>query len=357
MANDNLPQPESFQQLVGDMLSSYIQKTGVNDINVGSLTTSLFEAVALTVARASGNVFQIERDLSEDRAVGQALQNIALSLNLIPIGASSSTGTVNIFDTAFTKVATKIYAGTAGPNSGSTTINVSDGSAFLTALSNPSPQYLYIGRGTQNIEGPIQFNAVTQVGSFWRITLVTPTSNFHNINESVILAQGGLRTINQGTTVTAPSTGASPAVTFTTTQVAYILDGETQVNSVPVVCQQTGTVGNVPIGAITEITTTFPTAGVENIVPFTNGQDTESDDQLRIRIKRARLSKGLGTALVVQNSVIGAQPTDENVTCTSSNLITNQDGDTVLYVDNGSGYEEKSSGVGIETIVASAIGG
>lgn len=359
--NSQLPTPESYEQLVGDMLSTYIQKTGVNDLNVGSLITSIFETVGLAVARSSGNVFQIQRDLSEDRATGQALQNIAFTYGIIPTGASASTGKVNISDTAFTKISTKVYAGTAAPNAGATVINVSDASQIAAYYAaNPTTTAVYIGRGTPNIEGPILIvpvGGVVQVGSYWQLTFTTGLVNFHNINESVIVAQGGLRTIALGTTVTAPTTGASPSVSFTTGQIAYILDGETEVDNVPVTCTQTGTVGNVPIGSINQITASFPTAAVTNIVPFTNGQDTETDAQLALAIKKAKASVGLGTATVVENSVIGAQPSDEAVTCTSSNLIINQAGSTVLYVDDGTGYEETTAGVGIEVLITSAIGG
>ncbi len=346
------PKPKSYDQLMGDMLRAYLSKTGINDLNTGSAVTAFFEAVALSVARSSGDVFQLLRDLSVDRAEGDALRNIAKDEGLQDLPARVASGQVTITDTSFSKISTKIYAGANAPNIGSTTILVSDASSFTATGS------VYLGRGTPNVEGPLPYSAKTPVGSYWQLTLTSPTTKFHNINESVVLAQGGVRSIPAGTVVSAPASGASPDINFTVTQSAIILDGEIEVPGVPVSAQEPGTSGNVPIGAIREFgSSPFSGASVTNDLPFKTGRDVETDDELRIRIKRARLSRGLGTALAVKNSVIGATPSDENSTIISSEIVTGADGLTTLFVDDGTGYEAKTDGVGIEVLVDSAIGG
>lgn len=345
------PSPKSQEQFLGELLASWISRTGGNDVNVGSLTVQLFEVVSLMAAKVSGDMFQILRDLSVDRAAGESLRRIATDEGLRDLPARVASGTVTITDTSFQKIATKVYAGTRPPNIGSTLIFVSDASLF------PATGAVYIGRGTPNVEGPLSYTTKTPVGGYWSLTLATPTAKFHNINESVVLAQGGTRNIPAQTVVRAPSSGATPDINFTVTQPAVILDGEIEVRGVPVSAQETGTIGNVPIGAIRQFSSPpFAGAAVANPLPFRTGRNVETDEELRIRIKRARLSRGLGTALAVKSSVIGATPSDENASIVSSEIVTSG-GETVLYVDDGTGYEQKTAGVGIEFLVDSALGG
>ncbi len=352
MAENNLPNPQSYDQLLGDALSSYATKQGINDFNVGSAVTSIFEVVALITARASGDLFQVLRDFSVDRATGEALQRLAIENKIIPITAKPTTGAVTVTDTSFTKISTKIYAGATPPNIGSTSINVSDASDF------PASGSIYIGRGTPNVEGPITYSvAPVQSGNFWIITLDTGTTKFHNLNETVILSQGGNRSIPINSIVLSPSIGANPDIQYNVTTAAVILDGEVSVANVPVSASLPGKSGNVPIGAVKSFSTPpFSGAAVTNTLPFTTGRDNETDDELRVRIKRKLASTGLGTATAVKAGVIGATPTDEQATIVSDDLVNASFG-SILYIDNGNAYEAKTAGVGLESIVDSALGG
>lgn len=347
----NIPQPKSYEQILSILLSGYASKTGGNDFVLGSANLSLFEVVALIAARTSGDVFQILKDFSLDRATGEALKRLAKEFGILPKSAKVATGFVSIDDTSFTKISTKIYAGGNPPNAGSTTIFVSDASQF------PNSGNLYIGRGTNNVEGPIPYSGVTPIGSFFSITLTSPTSKFHNISESVILAQGGNRTIQANTTVLTPGTGSTPDIKFSTTQSATILDGETEVTSVPVTAQSPGSAGNVPGGSVTQFSTgPFTGATVTNPNAFTTGQDSETDDQLRTRIKAALASTGLGTATAIKSALDGQSASDENATIVATDISTGATGATV-YVDDGGLYEAKVAGVSSESIVNSALGG
>lgn len=363
----NIPNPQSYEQILSDALSAYAAKVGINDFNVGSAVTSFFEVVALTTARASGDIFQILKDFSVDRATGDALQRLATENGITPITAQPATGVVSIIDVSvtnipnagsiFTKISTAVYAGLPAPNVGSMTIAVGDASLFPAS----GTRRLYIGRGTANVEGPLQYNTTSnppvQVGAYWVITLVSPTTKFHNLGESVILAQGGNRTISANATVIAPAIGANPDIQYSTTQAAVILDGESSVDNVPVVATLPGSDGNAPIGGINTITTPVSfTASVNNPSAFTTGKDNETDDQLRVRIKRALASVGLGTATAIESAVIGATAPDEAATVESVDLLEASYG-AILFIDNGGIYEAKSTGVGIESIVDSALGG
>jgi len=345
------PTPKSYDELLGQMLQTYMAKISVNDLNTGSAVLSFFEAVAQHVYLANASNFSILRDYNLDRATGEALKRIAIEERISPIPARVATGRIAIIDESFEKIETKVYAGAAAPNIGSNVLKVSDASNF------PSSGKIIVGRGTNNVEGPIDYTAVTPVGGYYELTLASSTSKYHNISESVILAQGGNRSITAGTVVVAPSAGGSADISFTTTQAVIMLDGENYIGNIPVAAQKPGTEGNVARYAIKEFSALpFTGAKVQNESRFTTGRDIESDDEIRVRVKRARLSKGLGTATAVRNSVIGAQANDEAATITSAEIFSSSE-DTILYIDNGEGYEEKTAGVGLEYIVDYALGG
>ena len=345
------PNPKSYEQILSDALSSYASKMGLDDFVVGSAVTSIFEVFALSTARASGDVFQILRDNSIDRATGDSLKRLATENKVTPLTAKPATGPVTVIDISFSKISTKVYAGSTAPNIGSVQIKASDASAF------PASGSIYIGRGTSNVEGPIPYSSITPSGGLYLINLSAPTSKFHNVGESIILAQGGNRVVPVNTLVLSPSSGASPDIQFKVRTAAIILDGETQVEGVQISAQTPGASGNVPRGAIREFASPpFSGATVSNPLPFTTGSDNETDDQLRVRIKRAIASKGLGTAKAVKAAAIGASPSDEQATVVSDEIVSDSNGAT-LYIDDNNGYEAKTAGVGLESIVDSALGG
>jgi len=347
----NTPSPKSYEQILGEMTASYMAKIGVNDLTVGSAVTSFLETMAQAVFRAQGDAFSILRDNDVDRATGEALKKIASAENIKLEPARVATGKVVIKDSSFQKISTKVYAGAAAPNVGSTVIKVSDASLFSATGS------VYIGRGTPNSEGPLAYTSITQVGGYWEINLTVATTKFHNISESVILAQGGVRNIPAGTIVKSPTAGGAPDVNFKTTSSAIILDGENQITGVAIAAESPGTDSNVPRNSIKAFgSLPFTGATVFNDQPLSTGRNAETDEEIRAKIKRARISKGLGTALAIKNSTLGIQATDENARVASNEIFSDTDS-AILYIDNGEGYEQKNIGVGLEYIVDSAIGG
>lgn len=345
------PNPKSYEEILGSMLASYMAKIGINDLAPASAVTSFFETMAQAVFRAQGDAFSILRDNDVDRATGEALKKIASAENIKLEPARVATGKVVIKDSSFEKISTKVYAGATAPNVGSTVIKASDASLFSPTGS------IYIGRGTPNSEGPLAYTSITQVGGYWEINLTVATTKFHNISESVILAQGGVRNIPAGTIVKSPTAGGAPDVNFKTTSSAIILDGENQITGVAIAAESPGTDSNVPRNSIKSFgSLPFTGATVFNDQPLSTGRNAETDEEIRAKIKRARISKGLGTALAIKNSTLGIQATDENARVASNEIFSNTDS-AILYIDNGEGYEQKTKGVGLEYIVDSAIGG
>ncbi len=422
MANTNLPQPQSYQSILGSMIGSYNGSLGVNDSNAAAANIAFFQIVALMAARSSGDIFQILRDYSLDRATGSSLDRLGTEYGVPRKTAKVTTGFVTVIDTSFQKISTKIYAGLNPPLIGATTVFVSDASLF------PASGGVYIGRGTADIEGPLVYGTGTlsatgnttasskvigsltstagllagypisgsgisagavivsvdsssqitisipantnatgvvfafstppvQVGSYWAITLVSPTTKYHNLNETVILAQGGVRTVPINTIVIDQGIGAAPDVQFSVTQQGIILDGETTVANVAVTALLPGASGNAPAGAITEFSgPPFKNATVTNPLSFTTGADTETDDDYRIRIKLKLSSTGLGTVTAIESALLGVQDPNSAATIVSTDVL-NSSGKTIVYVDDGNGYEATNLGVGIESIVDSALGG
>lgn len=345
------PRIKSFEQYLGEAIATFLSESNINDLSKTSIMLSFFRAHALSVARANGDIIQVLRDDSVDRATGETLLRYAFDENVKIANARAATDVVTIKDLSFQKISTKIYSGSAAPNANTSVLKIADASKF------PSTGQIYIGRGTLNIEGPIDYTNPQQVGGYWTIDLTTPTTRFHNTSESVILAQGGNRTITQGVVVKAPSSGGSPDVTFAVQTDVLLQDGEDTLAGVPVVCQQVGKIGNVPRGAIRTFNVLpFANASVINETAFSNGRDQESEESLKSRIKLARLSRGLGVESAIKSAVQGAQAPDEAAIANSVQVVRNPS-KTTVYVDDGSGYERKTKGVGLEVIVDSALGG
>lgn len=349
-----LPKPESYNQILGDMLANFATKTGIPSVSVGSASLSLLETMALSVSRSSGDVFQTILNSSLQYATGSSLQAIAAEFGVTPTVSQVATGYVNVTDTSFQVVSTSVYPGATPVNAGSLIVYASSNTGF------PSTGSIYIGRGTNNSEGPIPYSSIVAIGNYFQFNLTTPTQKFHNFNESIILSQGGNRTVPINTIVVAPSNGLQPATQFTVTQTATILDGAAAVTNIPITALTPGSSGNVPGNSISAFSSPpFSNATVVNVNATSGGTDPETDDQLRTQIQNVLSSIGLGTALALENSLIGASSTTEAATITSDKLVSNLDGSSTIYISTGSSipYEAKTAGVAIEYIVTSAIGG
>ncbi|WNM70274.1 baseplate protein J-like protein [Myxococcus phage Mx1] len=347
-----IPQPRSYQSILGDMIDSFLSRYGLRGLRIGGPLLSILEAASQSDVRSSQDVFNLLDAASSDRATGIALDRRAADEDLQRLPVTASSGTVTFYDTSFAKVSTKVYPGSSAPNAGSLSIRVSDATTF------PDTGQIYLGRGTTNYEGPLTYTSKTKLpnSTYWTLTLAAPTQKFHDVNESVILAQGGPRVVPAGTIVQTSQNNVADAVTFATVFAATIPDGETEVEGVDVICQQPGVIGNVPYEAITEFQSSpFVGASVTNPLPFDNGLAVESDEALRERIKSARQSRSRGTALALITNTKGVRSPDENKTVIAATVVNANP--TTLFIDDGTGYEESVEGVALETVVDQSLGG
>lgn len=351
---------KSQTQIQAAILSNLISQLGITDVNAGSVVDRLTAAVAQEDFALYYQIAQLTRLVDIDALSGSDLDNKAFEYGLTRIPASKTKGTINILrPVGFVKVSTSFYAGSPAPISGQTTINVNDASSALIGSSGT----LIIGRNTNNEEEVNYSAAPVNNTLFWTFTLATPLANDHAVEETVILKQGTDQTILAGTSVIVPPTGVSAQVQFTTDNDAFLLAGEAEVDGVEVTAAVAGTPGNIPIGAISG-TSAFPNppfsgAQAVNVVKFTTGQDLETDDQLRDRIKNyiQGISKGVKQAIL--NAIVGlVDPETAKRVVSASVILPLAVADAVkVYIDDGTGFEPSFSEVGFETVLTSSTGG
>lgn len=347
-----IPTPRSYLQILGDLVDVFLSRYGLKALKVGSPVLSMFESMSQTSTRSSQDIFDSLNSRDLDKATGTSLDKIGADEDR-PRGANTAaSGYVTISDASFTKKSTKIFQGLPAPILGSTTINVSDASLF------PATGSVYLGRETANYEGPIAYTAKTNLGTYWTLTLSSGTRKYHNVSETVVLAQGGNRSVSSGVIVQTPQGNSTTSVQFKTLFASIVPDGEVSISNVQVQALTAGVASNVAAGSISSfVSAPFAGAVVTNPLPFTNGNAAEDDKTYREAIRNKRASRAKGTALAIQTAVKGITATDENKTLTSSSVVTRQGYPTTLYIDDGTGYEESSHGVAIETLIDVASGG
>lgn len=353
MAVSDIPRPRSTPQILGGIINSLTSRLGIRRLRKGGPILSIAEATAQSQVKNSQDIFQLLQSRDLDNTTGIALDRIGADEDIPRFLVAKATGEVTVTDSSFEKIASKIFQGTGAPIVGSVEINVEDATDFTASGE------VYIGRLTPNLEGPIAYSGKVNNGAYWTLTLSSPTTKFHNKGESVILAQGGVRTIDAGTTVATAQGAMVSAAQFATAFDAEIPDGETTVEGILVVANVAGAAGNAEPGAVVEFPGGAPFTGAEvtNPLPFVTGQDTELDDPYRDRVREKRNSRQKGTDLAITNAVLGIVAEDESRRCTSAALVRRRGEPSILFIDDGSGYEEAVAGVGIEVVTDAASGG
>lgn len=347
-----IPTPRSRNQILGDMVTAFLSRFGLKRLKTGGPVLSMLEAAAQSDLRSSQDVFDLLNAQSLERAAGVALDRIGADEDLTRKAETPASGLVTVSDSRYKKIASKVYQGKAAPIVGSALLYVTDATSFPTSGS------VYIGRGTSNYEGPLAYSSKTFTGSYWTLALTDNTRKFHNLGETVTVAQGGNRTISAGAVVQTPQGNSTDAVKFAVRFSATIPDGEIEISGVQVVAQKPGVASNVSAGAISSfVTPPFTGASVTNPLPFTNGQATEDDEAFRERIRDVRQSRSKGIPLSLVTAVQGITAKDENKSVSSASIVASEGRPTTVYIDDGTGYEERASGIALETLMDSASGG
>lgn len=347
--------PKSPAEIVAGMAGTVSANTPINDFNPGSVILTLLEAAAQEDFQQYVAMLEIILAYNLDTTTGADLDRRALEFGLNRLQAQPHSGYIATIDTRFNKISSKIYAGLPGPTSGSNTVTIDDASLF------PATGSIYTGRGTANSESIISYSTPpVNNGSFWTITLDTTFTKDHGTDETIILAQFGDRTIPAGTEVRIPANDFSDAVLFELNQAVTLLDGENRIDNVLVTAIQSGAF-SVPSDSVIEfVNEPFAGAVVTNPLPFVNGRDIESDQELRDRIRNTIQSLSRGTSDSIRTRVIGLVDPNSNSRIVSANIIPPvilADGPTKVYIDNGRGLEPELATTGLEVLMAKATGG
>lgn len=347
--------PKSFQQIVADMAAEIAARTPINDFSPNSVILTLLEAAGQEDFQQYNQMIELLRNYNLDTTEGEDLDKRAFEFGLRRLIARPHSGYVTIKDTRFTSIGSKLYAGLPGPAAGAVKIYVDGASGFTSTGS------IYIGRGTVNVEGPIAYSAApVDQTAYWEITLDTALTKDHGTDETVILAQYGVRQINAGTEVRVPENDFSDEIIFELNQTIELADGADTLDNV-LITAIIPSGESVPRGAIREfVNPPFSGATVYNNSPLINGRSEETDQQLRDRIRSTIQSLSRGTAVAVKNSILGIIDPASNSSITSANVITPTvlaDGPTKVFIDNGRGLEPEIATFGLETLETSATGG
>ena len=336
------PTLRSFSQIFGSMVATFRSLLGLPTAQVGDPSVTILEAAAQSDFRSTQEIMRALSWQNLNNRTGADLAATGAEEGVQRVTARPSTGSVTIGDSAFSKIATTVATGAVA---GTTVILLADGGAF------PASGSVYLGRDNGSEEGPIAF---TRTGNI--LTLAAGTGNYHQVGDSVVLAQGGSRTIPSGTlVVTSPNT-AGGQVQFSVQYDVQIADGEVSVDA-EVECLTPGVVGNVGRGLISDFASKpFSTATVTNALAFSDGCATESEESYRESIRRAKKSRAKATETALVNAVLNATADDEGGRIASASL-TSRFGQKALVIDDGNGYEDKDSGIDYEVLVGSAIGG
>ena len=347
-------QIKSFNQILGDMIRRIVAETALNDLNAGSVLLTLLEAAAANDFENNTAILNVLELLNIDAIKNNDLDAKAGDFGLSRRAAIKASGLVNILNTNITKRSTGLYVIKPAPIAGQTKIYVNS-TAGWSATGN-----LYIGRGTESFEGPVAYTAITQYPTYAEITLASALQKDHLLSDSVIDSQGEPdRLINAGTVVKIPANNQNPEVQYVTLRDAVIPSGEDIVTGVQVIALVAGSLGNAGINTITAFDVApFAGAAVTNTTAFTNGLDIETDVELRNRLKSYAITLARGTAPSIIAAVIGvSDPDDANQVASAVITEPVKVGDpSILYIDDGSGFQPSFAGQSVDTLLTNATG-
>lgn len=347
-------QIKSFNQILGDMIRKIIAETALNDLNAGSVLLTLLEAAAANDFENNTAILNVLELLNIDAIKNNDLDAKAGDFGLERRAAVKASGLVNILNTNITKRSTGLYVIKPAPIAGQTKLYVNNTDGWAASGS------LYIGRGTQSFEGPIAYSSITVFPTYSQINLSSALQKDHLSSDIVIDSQGEPdRLITAGTVVKIPANNQNPEVQYVTLRDSVIPSGEDTAAGIEVIALVAGSLGNAGINTITDFDVApFSGAAVTNISAFSNGKDIETDTELRNRLKSYAITLARGTAPSIIESVIGvSDPDDSNQVASAVITEPVKVGDpSILYIDDGSGFQPSFAGQSVDTLLTNATG-
>ena len=344
---------KSQRQIQTDILNAIISRLGLTDVNPGSVLDLLTQSVSQEDFNQYVQMSQIVRLVDLDATTGTDLENRAFEYGLTRAAAVQATGVVNILrqvDGAnYTKVTTSfVSAGVLAPSRGDTVLRVNTVTGFAAGGVN----MVVIGRGLSNEEVKL-ITAIDTSNNTITINSASPLAFDHSFTEEVTFIPAGQLdiTISSGTTVSVPATGTNAQIDFATSEDQTIFAGEASVININVRALLAGAGGNVGTGTISVIDQDG--IGVTNTTAFTTGQDLETDESLRDRIRSHIQSLSRGTQQAVLNAIVGLVDAATSKRVVSANVVLPQStSESVrVFIDDGTGFEPSFSPQASETLV------
>lgn len=346
---------QTYNEILGKLIRKIVADTPVNDINTGSVLLTLLEAVAAQDFENNSSILSVLETLNIDALKNSDLDTRAADYGLSRRAAIRSTGFITISDTSIVKRSTTLYGVKPTPIAGATIIYVNDAADW-----DPTGGTLYIGRGTQQFEGPITYTSIVNNGSFYTINLASALQKDHLVSDTVIDGQGTAdRLIAPGTIVKIPANNLSPEVRFVTLRNAVLAAGEDKVSDISIVAENAGANGNAGINTIIQFgSLPFGSAAVTNTSPLTDGRDVESDDELRERIKNYASTLARGTRAAILAAIIGVSDSTDGKQVSSAVITEPADigNPSIVYIDDGSGFQPSFAGQSVDILLSSAVG-
>lgn len=349
-------QIKSFNQILGDMVRKIIAETPLNDLNAGSVLLTLLEAAASNDFENNTAILNVLELLNIDALKNNDLDGKASEFGLTRRAAIKASGLVDIMNANITKRSTNLYVVKPAPIAGQTKIYVNN----VPAWSVSDTGNLYIGRGTDSFEGPIGFTVTAIFPTYTEVTLSSALQKDHLISDTVIDSQGEPdRLIAAGTIVKIPANNQNPDVPYVTLRDAVIPAGEDKVTGVEILAISPGSIANAGINTITQFDSApFSGAAVNNTSALSSGKDIETDIELRNRLKSYSITLARGTAPSIVSAVIGVSDPDDSNQVASA-VITepvNVGDPSLLYIDDGSGFQPSYAGQSVDVLLSNATG-
>ena len=156
-----------------------------------------------------------------------------------------------------------------------------------------------------------------------------------------------------------PANNQNPELQYVTLRDSVIPSGEDRIYGIQVIALIAGSLANAGINTITDFDVPpFSGAAVTNTVAFSNGKDIETDVELRNRLKSYSITLSRGTAPSIIASVIGvSDPDDANQVASAVITEPTKVGDpSILYIDDGSGFQPSFIGQSVDALLSNATG-
>lgn len=285
-----------FKAIFETWASYVVGHSAINDMNPGSVTRTIGEATALELAQGYVQLQNVRDSFSIDTANGSQLDERGADYLLPRLQPTKSTGVVTIGDSNLTSgsTANNVLAVLA-PAGSISTLTLTNAAAF------PSSGYVILDRAFSPLRQRVQY--VSKSGNVLTLAGGTTLSSSHAIGATVHLSTTGAdRTIDAGSIV---QTVGSPVVQFAVPAGAVLLDGDYQTTNVAVESVATGASNNVAPATIRQFQSPpFPTATVTNPGNTRFGQDFESDDSYRSRLKQSQQNLSSSTASIIVSEVL-----------------------------------------------------